>query len=220
MSAMAPESAIEVDLLVLRRDEFFLGEQERRALERLAPRLGGTSAADDGFEATASLALKLIVSQRCGGGEVRRSPCGKPFVAAQPFCWSLSHDPSLVCAAFAPVSIGIDVEPLMLPDSIRLAALDRAAPSALGRWVRKGGTEWRRAVRFTLAWTATEAALKASGEGFVAPGALSAEAFGRWRYGAHLAGGCLITCACSHVPKLHLRPVGHEELVRALREAL
>lgn len=41
MSAMAPESAIEVDLLVLRRDEFFLGEQERRALKRLAPQLGG-----------------------------------------------------------------------------------------------------------------------------------------------------------------------------------
>lgn len=213
---MESEGSIEVEVLVALRREFALNAGEKRALWRWADRLGGTTAGGFGFEAEASLMLKLLVLQRCGGGEVRRSRWGKPYIANQPFHWSLSHDRELACVAIAPVPVGIDVEQMAPLSEAHLAALDHAAPEVLGRWVRQSATRKQGMLRFALAWTATEAALKASGEGFAAKGVLSEEAFGLWRYGSKVVEGCLITCACSRPSRLRLRFVGNEQLAQAL----
>lgn len=207
---------IDVKVLIVSRRRFALEAEEKRALYCWADRLGGTTAGNSGFETEASLMLKLLILQQCGGGEVHRSRWGKPFVVDQPFRWSLSHDRALACVAMSPAPVGIDVEQIVPLSEAHLAALDHAAPEALGRWVRQSATRRQSMLRFALAWTATEAALKASGEGFAVKGALSEEDFRSWRYESKMAEGCLITCACSQLPRLSLQFVGREHLARAL----
>ncbi len=207
---------IDVKVLIVSRRRFALEAEEKRALYCWADRLGGTTAGNSGFETEASLMLKLLILQQCGGGEVHRSRWGKPFVVDQPFRWSLSHDRALACVAMSPAPVGIDVEQIVPLSEAHLAALDHAAPEALGRWVRQSATRRQGMLRFALAWTATEAALKASGEGFAVKGALSEEDFRSWRYESKMAEGCLITCACSQLPRLSLQFVGREHLARAL----
>mgnify|MGYP000125690177 CR=1 FL=1 len=87
----------------------------------------------------------------------------------------------------SPAPVGIDVEQIVPLSEAHLAALDHAAPEALGRWVRQSATRRQSMLRFALAWTATEAALKASGEGFAVKGALSEEDFRSWRYESKMA---------------------------------
>lgn len=200
----------------MRREEFAGENKEMRALESLAVRRGDASSCSGGFGRQASLLLKLLVAQKCGGGKVQRSEFGKPFISGQPFCWNLSHDDDLACVAFAPVPVGVDVEAIRIADEVRMAALGRAAPEVLCQWVREGSTEAERAFRFTLAWTATEAALKAEGRGFAKARGATVNDLARWHYRARVMGGCLVTCACAMPLDLQLRFVSREEASRAL----
>ena len=213
---MGAENAIEVEVLVVRREEFPGENKEMRALESLATRRGDTSSCPGGFGRRASLLLKLLVAQKCGGGKVQRSEFGKPFISGQPFCWNLSHDDELACVAFAPAPVGVDVEAIRAADEVRMAALGCAAPEVLCQWVREGSTEAERAFRFTLAWTATEAALKAEGRGFAKAQGATMGDLARWHYRARAIGGCLVTCACARPLNLQRRFVNREEISHAV----
>lgn len=204
-SAGPPEG----EVLMVLPEGLALDNGERAALRRLSPWLSlPDEVPPPSWESDAALLLKRHLLRRSGGREIRRTTEGKPFIDGQPFFWSLSHDPSLVCAAVAPTAVGIDVEPVAPVTDAAMAALCRVVPQRWARWVM-GASEGRaRALRFARAWTTAEAALKAMGVGFSHDGVELAGWGGEWLSRGRIVNGCMISVVTRGALLLRWRFVG------------
>lgn len=122
-------------------------------------------------------------------------PAGKPALAAGTPCFSVSHGGGLVALAVSDADVGADVERIpaaygpaqraaarrILPAE-RFAALDAAPASDAPRL-------------FALAWTRTEAVLKAAGSGFGVDPREHPEALEGWEVESVEHRGCVLTVA-------------------------
>ena len=219
---------MDVELLVVRADALALNKEELMLLDAVARHWRGEGRSSGGCvadgevvpdaESAASALVKLYLLQRWDKCELQRNKYGKPFIPEQPCEWNMSHSDGLVCVALASAPVGIDVETIGSLTEVRLAALRRAAPLEVIRWVMEGCDDFERAHRFAQAWTAAEAALKAMGIGF-SQDRVSLEELLLWQYGFWEIDRQMVACACVEPPQATIHQLFREDFSSCL-EAL
>ena len=132
---------------------------------------------------------------------------GKPSLEGGP-CFSLSYAGSYAALAVADGTVGVDIEPLRLPDVLPRKVLTQEETA----WLSQHDT----ADDFCLLWTRLESALKAEGCGL----ALDKRDFSLlrdgdpWYWDSRLHEGHLVTCAAAEPLHVTVRELSAETLLR------
>ena len=87
---------------------------------------------------------------------------GKPVLAEGCAHFNLTHDATYACLAVANQPVGVDIEPIAAPPNNALAS--KVFSERQIAYLQGDPSEYD--LRFTIFWTATEAALKAEGDRF------------------------------------------------------
>lgn len=134
----------------------------------------------------AGLLLRRVLSVR-SDAELRLGPFGKPALAAGRPQFSLSHAGRYAALAVSEQAVGVDVEPVSLPNALPRKAFTGAELDWLGADPE----------RFCLLWTRLESALKAQGCGLAGERREFSllEDGGPWRWESLRFDGHLFTCA-------------------------